>query len=176
MIRTSLVASNDAAAHHIWRVGLTKMLSEKEIARRNRPPALDDFGSGHASMSNRSPDERGEIQGFIRSRISLRSMRATRQGYAASAGRTRFVISPPISRSTAAMSYWLCRLSQNCALLPKQRPSCTEAAAAHLRRFLGGMGRTARSAGSDGLVAATKHGLVSEPKPPHKLVMHGIGD
>src|ERR1019366_9203207 len=39
--------------------------------------------------------------------------------HAASAGRTRFVISPPFSRSTSAMSYWLCKSSQNCALLPK---------------------------------------------------------
>ena len=39
--------------------------------------------------------------------------------HAASAGRTRRVISPPRSRSTTAMSYWLCRSSQNCALLPK---------------------------------------------------------
>ena len=39
--------------------------------------------------------------------------------HAASAGLTRFVISPPFSRSTSAMSYWLCKSSQNCALLPK---------------------------------------------------------
>ena len=39
--------------------------------------------------------------------------------YAASAGLTRFAISPPFSRSTSAMSYWLCKSSQNCALLPK---------------------------------------------------------
>ena len=39
--------------------------------------------------------------------------------YAASAGRTRRDISLPLSRSTTAMSYWLCRSSQNCARLPK---------------------------------------------------------
>jgi hypothetical protein len=39
--------------------------------------------------------------------------------HAASAGRTRFAISPPFSRSTTAMPYRLCKSSQNCALLPK---------------------------------------------------------
>ena len=39
--------------------------------------------------------------------------------HAASAGRTRRAISGPRSFSTIAMSYWLCRSSQNCALLPK---------------------------------------------------------
>jgi hypothetical protein len=38
---------------------------------------------------------------------------------AASAGRTRLAISAPRSRSITAMSYWLCRSSQNCARFPK---------------------------------------------------------
>jgi beta-phosphoglucomutase-like phosphatase (HAD superfamily) len=38
---------------------------------------------------------------------------------AASAGLTRRAISAPFSRSTTPMSYWPCRSSQNCALLPK---------------------------------------------------------
>ncbi len=42
---------------------------------------------------------------------------ASRQ--AASAGRTRLAISVPCSRSITAMSYWLCRSSQNCARFPK---------------------------------------------------------
>ena len=40
-------------------------------------------------------------------------------GAAARGGLTRFAISPPFARFTAAMSYWLCKPSQNCALLPK---------------------------------------------------------
>ena len=39
--------------------------------------------------------------------------------HAASAGLTRLAISLPFSRSTTAMSYWLCRSSQNCGRLPK---------------------------------------------------------
>jgi hypothetical protein len=45
----------------------------------------------------------------------LRSVRAIPY-HAASAGRTRLAISVPFSRSTAAMSYWLCKSSQNCAI------------------------------------------------------------
>jgi len=39
--------------------------------------------------------------------------------HAAFAGLTRLFISAPFFRSTTPMSYWLCKLSQNCALLPK---------------------------------------------------------
>jgi hypothetical protein len=39
------------------------------------------------------------------------------QHYAASADRARFAISPPFFRFTSAMSYWLCKSSQNCTLL-----------------------------------------------------------
>ena len=45
--------------------------------------------------------------------------RPGRTRHAASAGRTRLVISDPRSRSTSARSYWLCRSSQNCGRLPK---------------------------------------------------------
>ena len=39
--------------------------------------------------------------------------------HAASAGRTRWAISAPRSRSTRAILYWLWRSSQNCGRLPK---------------------------------------------------------
>src|SRR5436190_6326897 len=56
--------------------------------------------------------------------------------YAASAGLTRRLMSAPFSRSITAISYWLCRSSQNCALLPKYRPSRTAVSAVMERRPL----------------------------------------
>ena len=42
-----------------------------------------------------------------------------RYRHATSAGRTRLAISAPCSRLITAISYWLCRSSQNCARFPK---------------------------------------------------------
>src|SRR5882724_13529130 len=52
------------------------------------------------------------------------------------AGRTRAAISLPCSRSTRAMSYWLCMSSQKRAPLPKYRPSRTAVSAETERRPL----------------------------------------
>ncbi len=54
--------------------------------------------------------------------------------HAASAGRTRLAISAPRSRSMTAMSYWLCRSSQNWARFPKYLPSLTAVSAVIDRR------------------------------------------
>src|SRR4051812_17649800 len=56
--------------------------------------------------------------------------------YAASAGLTLRLMSAPFSRSITAISYWLCRSSQNCALLPKYRPSRSAVSAVIERRPL----------------------------------------
>jgi hypothetical protein len=54
--------------------------------------------------------------------------------HAASASRTRLAMSAPRSRSMTAMSYWLCRSSQNWARFPKYRPSLTAVSAVIDRR------------------------------------------
>src|SRR5437016_11702791 len=46
-----------------------------------------------------------------------------RRSQTAQARLTRLLMSAPFSRSITAISYWLCKSSQNCALLPKYRPS-----------------------------------------------------
>src|SRR5713101_5513062 len=45
-------------------------------------------------------------------------------------------MSAPFSRSITAISYWLCKSSQNCAWLPKYRPSRTAVSALIERRPL----------------------------------------